>query len=136
MERNPDDQAREIFARIGMMRHLGVELIRVDDASAVMAFTVDERHGNYLGGLHGGAVAAVIDTVVFFPGPLLPSGRALTTEGLEIHYFRPAQMGDRVTVRARLLRTGRRVCTVEAQAANQADQAIAHAVVTLLDLEA
>ena len=133
---NMEARAREIFDGVGMMRHLGVDLVRVDAQSAVLAFTVDERHANYLGGLHGGAVAAVIDTAVFFPGDMLPSGRKLTTEGLEIHYFRPAGMGDRITVRATLLRTGRRVCTVEAKAENQSGKPIAHAVVTLLDMAA
>ena len=77
-----------------------------------------------------------MDTVVFFPGVLLPSGRKLTTEGIEIHFFRPASMGERITVRAEILRVGRRVCTVAATASNQDGNKIAHAIATLLDLEA
>lgn len=129
-------RAREIFAGVGMMRHLGVELVRVGPDEAEMAFVVDERHGNYLGGLHGGAVAAVVDTAVFFPAGLLPSGRRLTTEGIEIHFFRPAAAGERISVRARVLRSGRRLCTVEARALDGRGEAVAHALVTLLDLGA
>ncbi len=136
MESPAEDRAREIFAGIGMMRHLGVELVRVEPGEAEMAFVVDERHGNYMGGLHGGAVAAVVDTVVFFPADLLPAGRKLTTEGIELHFFRPASAGERIAVRARVLRNGRRLCTVEARAVDGRGRAIAHAVVTLLDLEA
>ena len=130
------ERAKGIFAGIGMMEQLGVELTHVDSETAEMSFVVAEQHGNYLGGLHGGAVAAVVDTVVFFPGRLLPSGRKLTTEGIEIHFFRPAAMGERITVRAEIMRAGRRVCTVAATASNQAGRRIAHALVTLLDLEA
>ncbi|MDF1555750.1 MAG: PaaI family thioesterase [Deferrisomatales bacterium] len=131
-----EKRAKEIFAGIGLVKHLGVELRRVDADSAEMSFVVAEKHGNYLGGLHGGAIAAVMDTVVFFPGRLLPSGRKLTTEGIEVHFFRPVSMGERVTVRAQIMRLGRRVCTVEAKASDPSGKEIASAVVTLLDLEA
>ena len=136
MGETAEERAREIFSGIGMMKHLDVELASVDFDSAEMSFIVAEKHTNYRGGLHGGAIAAVIDTVVFFPSGLLPSGRKLTTEGIEIHFFRPVRLGDRVTVRAQVIRLGRRVCTVEARASDQMDRKVAHGVVTLLDLEA
>ncbi|GAB4252922.1 MULTISPECIES: PaaI family thioesterase [Deferrisoma] len=129
-----NDRAREIFAGIGLARHLGFELLEVTAETAEMAVTVEARHGNYLGGLHGGVLAALVDTVAFFPGRLLPSGLKLTTEGLEVHFMRPAGPGARITARAEILRLGRRVATVQVQARDQAGSLLAHAVVTLLTL--
>jgi uncharacterized protein (TIGR00369 family) len=130
------ERAHEIFKSVSMMQHLEVELTGVGDEWAEMCFVVGEKHGNYIGALHGGAVAAVMDTVAFFPGTLIPSGRPMTTEGLEVHYFRSAKMGERVRVRAELLRNGRRVVTAEVKALAEDGRQIAHAIVTLLDVKA
>jgi acyl-CoA thioesterase len=129
-------RAHELFDGTSMMQHLEVELTEVGDEWAEMCFVVNEKHGNYIGSLHGGAVAAVMDTVAFFPGALIPSGRPLTTEGLEVHYFRPVQMGERVRLRSRILRNGRRVVTVEVKALGEDDRQIAHGIATLLDVKA
>jgi uncharacterized protein (TIGR00369 family) len=127
---------RELFDRIGMMHHLGVEVSSIDEESAEIFFVADERHRNYMDSLHGGAIAAAIDTVAFMPASLLPSGRKLTTEGMEIHFFRPAKMGEKIRARAKILRNGRRVVTLECDALREDGKKIAHAIVTLLDLEA
>ena len=73
-----------------------------------MAVTVDDRHLNYLGGAHGGLLAALVDTVSFFPRPLLPSGTRCTTTSLNVSYTRPAAPGDHLTARSELLHLGRK----------------------------
>lgn len=124
-----------IYSGVGMMESLGFKFVSMEEETAEIELVPDKRHANYLGALHGGAVAAGIDTVVFFPGCLLPSGRKLTTEGVELHFFRPSPLGEKVLFRARILRNGRRVVTVEAEAVANGKK-IAHAIVTLLDMEA
>lgn len=130
------ERVDDLMRHIGMMRHLGARLVRVDEESAEISCTVDERSGNYLSMLHGGAVVALLDTVAFLPGCMLPSGRKLTTEGIETHFFRPAAMGETVTARARILRNGRRMVIVEAEAFNGAGLKMAHCILTVFDLEA
>ena len=129
-------KADAIFSRIGMIHHLGIRLTEVTEDEAEMELVVDDRHMNSLGGLHGGAVAAMADTVAFFPGALLPSGRRFTTEGVELHFFRPAAEGERIRCRAKILRNGRRVVTVEVRTHGEKDKQISHGIVTLLDLDA
>lgn len=129
-------KAEAIFSRIGMIHHLGIRLTEVTEDEAEMELVVDDRHMNYLGGLHGGAVATLADTVAFFPGALLPSGRRFATEGVELHFFRPAAEGERIRCRAKILRNGRRVVTVEVRTHGEKDKQISHGIVTLLDLEA
>jgi uncharacterized protein (TIGR00369 family) len=120
---------------IGMMHHMGVELVAVTEDTAEIAFIVDDRSRNNRNMVHGGAIAAVLDTVAFLPGCLLPSGRKLTTSGMEIHFFRPAEMGERITARSKILRNGRRLITIETEAFNGAGLKMAHGIVTLFDLE-
>ena len=129
------ERVKHFVENIGMLRHLGVELVGVTDETAEIAFTVGERTLNYRGMVHGGAIATILDTVAFLPGCLLPSGRKLTTEGMEVHYFRPASPGERVTARSRILRNGRRLVTCETEAFNGQGVKMAHAVVTLFDLD-
>ena len=127
-------KAEEVFTHVGMMRAMGAEIVEVTENEAKMAFVVAQQHGNYMGGLHGGAVVALIDTVAFFPGCLLPTGRKLTTEGVETHFFRPAAMGERITGHATILRNGRRVVTVEVKVSKENGEQLAHGIVTMLDI--
>jgi len=134
-EENPHlARCLEIFSRVTMMTHLGIEFAAMEEDRAELRLVPDERHRNYLGALHGGAIAAALDTVAFLPGALLPSGRRLATEGVEIHFFKPSPLGEPVTFTAKILRNGRRVVTVECEALN-AKGKLAHAVVTLIDLD-
>ena len=58
--------------KIPMLNTLGIRLAEIGDNYAIMKVTVDERHANYFGGAHGGLLATLVDTVSFFPQPLLP----------------------------------------------------------------
>lgn len=130
-----EKKAQELMDRIGMMRNLGTRIVEITRETATLAFTGGDNHCNYRGMLHGGAIATILDTVGFMPGDLLPSGRILTTEGMEVHYFRPAEIGEEVSAKATILRNGRRVVTVQTEAFDSKGKKIAHAVVTLLDVE-
>lgn len=120
---------------IPMLETLGIKLVEADDRHAVMAVTVDARHANYLGGAHGGLIATLVDTVCFFPRPLLPSGLRLTTSSLQVNYLRPAAMGDRLQARAELLHLGRRTASLAVKVIDDEGRLIAHGTATLLVIE-
>lgn len=117
---------------ISMLRTLNIHLREIGDDFAVMEVTVDERHLNYLRGAHGGLVATLIDSVSFFPRPLLPSGRLCTTTNLNVTFVRPAQPGDHLVARAQLVHLGRRMASVTAEIRNQDGKIIAHGTTTLM----
>ncbi|MBW2511673.1 MAG: PaaI family thioesterase, partial [Deltaproteobacteria bacterium] len=56
----------------------------ITEKHAEMTVTIDERHLNYMGTVHGGLISALVDTVCFFPKPLIPSGLKLTTVDLNV----------------------------------------------------
>ena len=119
---------------IALLRTLGIRLDEIGEQHAVMSVTVDERHRNYFGGAHGGLIATLVDTVCFFPKPLLPAGRLVTTTTLNVQYLRPAAMGDLLIARSQLLHLGRRTASLTVQVTGRDNRLIAHGCVTLMVL--
>jgi len=117
---------------IPLLRTLDIRLAEIGDDYAVMEVTVDERHRNYFGGAHGGLIATLVDTVSFFPRPLLPSGKLCTTTNLNINYVRPAIVGDTLTARAELIHMGRRMASIGVTVKNQKGKLVAHGTTTLM----
>lgn len=117
---------------ISLLKTLGIRLAEIGDRHAVMVVEADERHRNYLGGIHGGLLAALADTVCFFPRPLLPSGQAATTVNLNVSYLRPAAVGDCLTARSELLHLGRRTASLAVRITDQQQRLVAHGTATLL----
>ncbi len=117
---------------IPLLRTLNINLREIGATHAVMEVTISEMHGNYFGGAHGGLIATLIDTVSFFPRPLLPSGKSCTTTNLSVTYVRPAAMGDRLVARSELLHMGRRMASVAVTVKNQAGKLVAHGTATLM----
>jgi acyl-CoA thioesterase len=117
---------------ISLLKTLGIHLVEIGERHAVMQVVIDDRHRNYLGGVHGGVVATLVDTVSFFPKPLLPSGQAATTVDLNVSYVRPAAVGDCLSARAELLHIGRRTASLAVRVADQQGRLVAHGTTTLL----
>jgi acyl-CoA thioesterase len=117
------------------LRTLGINLVEIGERYAVMSVVVDEQHGNYLGGAHGGLIASLVDTVCFFPKPLLPSGRLAATTSLTINYIKAAQIGEQLLARAELLHLGRRTASLSVQVTGRSGKLIAHGCATLTVLK-
>ncbi|BCS52574.1 PaaI family thioesterase [Geobacter sp. SVR] len=117
---------------IPLLKTLAIHLREIGDGHAVMEVTVDERHFNYFGGAHGGLIATLVDTVSFFPRPLLPSGTPCTTTNLNVTYVRPAARGDVLTARSELVHRGRRIASLTITVKNQEDKLVAHGTATLM----
>ena len=117
---------------IALLRTLNIHLREIGASHAVMEVTVDEQHLNYMGGAHGGLMATLVDTVSFFPRPLLPSGKSCTTTNLSVTFIRPALLGDILTARSELVHIGRRMASLEVKVKNQKDKLVAHGTTTLM----
>ena len=117
---------------ISLLRTLNIHLREIGATHAIMEVTVGDIHRNYFGGAHGGLIATLVDTVSFFPRPLLPSGKSCTTVNLNVTFVRPAGMGDVLTARSELVHMGRRMASVSVTVKNQHDKLVAHGTVTLM----
>ncbi|GAW68482.1 thioesterase [Geoanaerobacter pelophilus] len=127
-----DPATLESGSAISMLKTLNIQLKEIGVSHALMEVTVSDIHKNYLGGAHGGLIATLIDTVSFFPKPLLPSGKPCTTTNLSVTYVRPAAVGDQLTARAELLHLGRRMASVAVTVKNQHGKLVAHGTTTLM----
>jgi acyl-CoA thioesterase len=119
---------------IPLLQTLGIRLTEIGERHATMEVTVDERHRNYFGGAHGGLLATLVDTSCFFPAPLLPAGRLVTTANLNVNYVRAAALGDRLVARSEVIHLGRRTVSLAVRVTLGGGELIAHGTATLLVL--
>lgn len=120
---------------INLLKTLDIRLTEIGERHAVMEVTVGEKHGNYFGSAHGGLIATLVDTVCFFPKPLLPSGRLATTTNLAVNYVRAAQMGDHLIARSELVHLGKRTASLTARVTDEEGRLVAHGSATLMLLQ-
>lgn len=120
----------ETFAQIPYVRLLGMEFVGAERGSATFALEVREELLRMGGIVHGGALASLLDTAAAFAvHTLLTPGARTVTVDLTIHFLRPASEG-RVLARARVLREGRRIVIISAEATNQTGLLLATATTT------
>ncbi len=117
-----------------MLKTLDIQIKEIGDTHAIAEVDVSEMHKNYLGGVHGGLIATLIDTVSFFPKPLLPSGTHCTTINLNVNYVRSALIGEKLTARSELTYLGRRTATLNVYVHNSNNKLVAHGTVTIMIL--
>lgn len=117
-ELSAEERARldEAFALVPYARLLGIEFVSAERGAATFALEVREELTRMGGLLHGGAVASLLDTAAAFAvHTVLEPEKHTVTIDLTIHFLRPVTSG-RVEARARVLREGRRVCIIVAEA--------------------
>jgi len=119
---------------IPFLKTLGVSVQEIAERHAEMTVTIDDRHLNYMGTVHGGLISALVDTVCFFPKPLIPSGLKLTSVDLNVSYVRPALKGDTLVARSELLHLGRRTARLTVKVTDQDHGLVAYGTATLMVL--
>jgi 1,4-dihydroxy-2-naphthoyl-CoA hydrolase len=93
--------------------HLGFQVTDVAPGRIVAEMVVRSDHLNPMGGLHGGVIASLADSICGY-GVLtrLPEGAtAFTTLSLTVNYLAPARAGALITGTAELLQGGRTLQT-------------------------
>lgn len=124
----------EQVQNIPFLKTLGVAVKEIAEEHAEMTVTIDDRHLNYMGTVHGGLISTLIDTVCFFPRPLIPSGLKLTTVDLNVSYVRSARNGDTLVARSELLHLGCRTARLSVKVTDQNQSLIAYGTATLMVL--
>ena len=102
---------------IALHRFLGVELIDVDDPSAGIAFDVGPASQNQVDLLHGGVICALLDVASYLAlaAQLAPDEHAVTHD-VSVQLLRPVPTGSRVSLAGTVLRRGRAVAFLRAEA--------------------
>lgn len=109
---------------------IGMELVDISPGEAVISFEMRDQLRQPHGILHGGITATLIDTAMAFAVVTeLAEGEKASTIDLTIHYLRPHTEGT-VTCTAKVVRAGKRIFTLSAEAVNGRGKLIATAIAT------
>ena len=114
---------------------LGIRLDSVEPGIATMSLPVrDElRQNNRV--VHGGALAALVDSAAAFAViPLLKDDETTTTVDLTISYLRPIVTGE-ARATARVLRAGSRIINISAEIVDYEGNLAATALTTFIRLQ-
>lgn len=124
------EKAQRVFREVPYVKLLGMELLELKSGEAVLRLKMRDELRQPYGVLHGGATASVIDTATAFAIiSVLGESEKATTVDLTVHYLRPVTDGA-ITCTAKVVRAGRRLLTLSAEAVNDEGKLIATALST------
>ena len=115
---NPDYAATVAasFARQGLMRALGIELVEVTPGACVLSAAADPRLTQQQGFFHGALIGAMLDCAGGYAAySLMPPGSEVLTTEYKVNFI-AAAAGERLIARARVLKPGRTLTVTMAQA--------------------
>jgi uncharacterized protein (TIGR00369 family) len=125
---------QKALTTVPFARLIGIELEDIDSGTATLAVNVRKELMQNQGVVHGGAIAALIDTATAFAIiSLLPPREKVTTVNLAISYLRPATEG-RLKAVAKVVRAGRRLFVVSADVFDKEGTLITTALSTYVKL--
>ena len=122
----------------GLGRTLGVVGTEADEGHVLLVGTPTEDHYNPLGSVHGGYVAAMLDSAIALAVyTVLPPGAGYTTTDLKVAYLRAvfASTGP-VQAEGRVINKGRTMLLGEAKLTDREGRLCAHATGTCMVVEA
>ncbi len=122
------------YENIAFVKLLGIKILKIEEDEALGSMKVKKNMGNYMAYLHGGVVASLIDTIAFFPGKLLPSGRKITTTSLEVKYIRPVSVGEVLTAKAKIIHLGKKIGLIEVSVTNPDGKLVAKGTVSVINI--
>ena len=97
------------------MQWLGGTLEHAEAGKVEVSFSIREEMCNPARILHGGVISGMLDEVAGIAVFSLGRDHFFTSINLQVDFLRPAQMGERVSVLAEVIRAGQRIIHVETQ---------------------
>ncbi|MEM7129897.1 MAG: PaaI family thioesterase [Chloroflexota bacterium] len=109
--KNPDfvSTVRESFARQGLLRHLGAELVSVLPGEVTIELPVSDDVSQQHGFVHAGAMTAIVDSACGYAAlTLMPPGTDVLTIEYKVNFIAPAQ-GIKLIAIGLVMKPGRTV---------------------------
>ncbi|MER5466711.1 PaaI family thioesterase [Streptomyces sp. NPDC002668] len=118
----------------GISQLLGMSFHEVEEGRVVVFLNVRPDFSNPLGAVHGGVIAALLDTAMACAvHTTLPARVGYTTLELKVNFIRAvAPTSGKLTAEGTLIHAGRRVATAEGKILNEEGKLIAHATTTCM----
>lgn len=122
-----------IIERNGFAKHIGMELLEVEEGYAKGRIRLEERHMNIYQGMHGGCSYALADTLAGIAASTY--GRYVTTVGGSMNYLLPMKDTEYVYCEARVVRQGGKVGVYETKLVNDRGELLGTATFTYYSLK-
>lgn len=111
-----EDRVRDSFARQRLMDTLGARLARVAPGEVDVELPFRDELGQQHGFMHAGAVASALDSAAGYAAyTLMPADAGVLSIEFRVHLLAPAR-GETIIARGRVIRAGRTISTVAADA--------------------
>jgi uncharacterized protein (TIGR00369 family) len=123
--------AREYQKRIPFLSHLRILTETLDKGTARLSLPVEQHLTNSLGSVHGGVIMSLLDVALCTAARTLhPESVGVITISMSTSFI-DAGSGARLYADARVLKDGRSMSFVEAEAKNEDGTLVAKAVATV-----
>lgn len=121
---------QRILRRVGILRFLGLSVIRVEPGRAIVELGVQKRFLHMQGFLHGGILATVADTAAALAlVPMVPRGTRMATVEMKINFLERVHAG-RIRVVAWIVRKGQSLAVGEADVKDLKGRLLAKSLMT------
>jgi len=111
-------------------RHLNMRVLQAAGGRSQVRLAVGEDHKNLYGTVHGGMLAALMDSACgVAQATRLREGESLVTLDLSIHYLRPV-LGGPLTAEGLVVHRGRRTGVAEASVLDETGRVVARGTCT------
>lgn len=115
---------------------LSLTLVDISIGCAIFEMAGQEKHLQPFRAIHGGNIAAMIDSATFWAGWFAVDAEdsGLTSIDLKLNYLSPAMSGNKIIAHGKLLKTGRTVMYSTAEVTDAQGKILAHGASTLMVL--
>lgn len=125
------EEAKAKVNRIPFYKTISMKMVSIDKKGAVLEIRGNRKHRNPWGKIHGGVLATIIDSSCGLSvWPHLNQNEFVTTVSLHVDYMSPANPGDVITARGKLIQQSRTLARAEAVITNQDKKIIAKGYAT------
>jgi len=134
---NPDHIAA-VASRVNAcpyFRLLSMEVVSLEPSRSLLKATIQEKHLQPYGIVHGGVYSSLIDAASFWASYTeIEDPLALTTVEMKLNYLAPAT-GGVFMAEGKVVKTGKTICLSEALISHQDGRLLAHGTTTMMVLE-
>ena len=114
------DRVQQSFERQGMLRVMGVELVRVQVGEVELRLPYSDAVTQQQGGFHGGAMGALADVAAGYAGLTVAAPDSeVTTVEYKINFLSSFQGGHLHAI-GKVVRTGKRIIVTTAEVSHKA----------------
>jgi len=131
----PPSGASEMRYPTAISQLLGIEIVHVEEGSAVLRLAVDPaRHGNQQGTIHGGLLVELADAAIGTAhSTLMLPGESFTSIDLHSDFLRPVWL-DTLSAEAVALHSGRTISRYQCEVTRSDGAVVARIISTVMTL--